>query len=88
MTSENLLANGVKLVGEVAVLPGSGLLLEGKVVSGLVHTGSAILAGALIGPIGWALVVLDSYSESVTGKHLWNHLGSAAVSDAADKLRT
>jgi hypothetical protein len=83
-----VLSNGVKLVSEVAVLPGSGLLLDGKVVSGLIHTGSALLASAIIGPIGWALVVADSYSQSVTGKHLWEHrggAGSAASDSAADE---
>jgi hypothetical protein len=77
----SILANGVKLIGEVAVLPGSGLLLEGQVVSGLLHTGSAYVAGAILGPIGWFLVVADSYSRSVTGRHLWEQRAFASSDD-------
>jgi hypothetical protein len=82
MAERSVLENGLKLIGEVAVLPGSGLLLEGQVVNGLLHTGTAYLAGMAIGPIGWILVVADSYAQATTGRPLWDQRLRGTLSDA------
>ncbi|AXS40787.1 DUF6072 family protein [Breoghania sp. L-A4] len=76
-----MLANGAKIIGE-AVLPGASLLADGKFVNGVVHTALGFGARAATGPIGFAVVAADSYSKSVTDKHLWTH-----VSDIATELR-
>jgi len=65
------LANGVKALAEIVVLPGSSLLMTGETANGLMHTVGAVAAGALFGPIGWGLVVADSLSKSIAGRHLW-----------------
>jgi hypothetical protein len=77
-----MLVNGVKLAGET-VLPGASLLLDGKVANGLVHTLLGFGARAALGPVGLLIVAADSFSKSVTDKHLWAHL-----SDAADAARS
>jgi hypothetical protein len=65
------LVNGVKALAEIAVLPGSSLLMTGETANGLLHTVGAVAAAALFGPIGWGLVVADSLSKSIAGRHLW-----------------
>jgi len=62
--------NGVKIAGEALVVPGTSLLLDGNVKSGTTHIVGAFIARALLGPFGWAYVAADSFSLSVTGKHL------------------
>ena len=71
-----VLANGAKLVGE-SVLPGASLYLDGELAPGLVHTAAGLGARAWLGafgPIGWVLVAANSYSKSVTDRHLHEHL--------------
>jgi hypothetical protein len=67
---------GAKVLSEFAVVPGASLLLSGQVGSGLAHTAGAFAASYFMGPIGWALVVADSISESVAGKHIWQWVTS------------
>lgn len=61
--------NAVKLVGE-AFVPGASLLMEGKILQGGAHLIAGMAARAILGPIGWALVVANSYANSTTGKGL------------------
>lgn len=66
--------NGVKLVADVAILPGMGQLAEGKIAEGAMYGIGGLAAKALLGPIGWIgwlALGLDSYSKSATGNHLW-----------------
>jgi hypothetical protein len=65
--------NGVKAAGEVFVVPGSSLILDGNVKGSVAHVGGAYLARAIFGPIGWAYFAADSFSVSVTGKNLHEH---------------
>ena len=74
--------NALKLIADVAILPGSGQLVEGKVGEGAVY-GAVGLAAKIISPIlgplfflPWVMVGLDSYSKSTSGRHLWQ-LGPA-----------
>jgi hypothetical protein len=75
-SSSEILTNGVKLVGE-AILPGASLLLDGDVPDGLIHTVLGYGAGAVFGPLGLLVVAADSYSKSVTNKHLWQYVPEA-----------
>jgi hypothetical protein len=61
--------NAIKLVGE-AFLPGASLLMDGKILQGGAHVLAGAVAGALLGPIGLAVVIANSYSNSTTGKGL------------------
>ncbi len=66
-------SRGIKLVGEV-VAPGTSLLLDGNVSLGAIHLVGGWLAKKALGPVGWLLVAANSYSQSVTGKNLMEHL--------------
>lgn len=73
-TPGTLLVNGVKVLGEVAVVPGASLIVDGDVKSGIVHAAGALLGiavlGPVLGPLAWLTVGADSYSRSVSGKNL------------------
>lgn len=69
----DVINNGVKLVGE-AVLPGASLLLDGNLVNGAAHVAVGAAAAAFVAPWAVLLVVADSFSKSVSGKHLWDHI--------------
>jgi hypothetical protein len=61
--------NAVKLIGE-AVLPGASLLMEGEILAGGAHLLLGWAARAVLGPIGLAVVIANSYSRATTGKGL------------------
>ena len=65
--------NGVKAAGEALVVPGASLILDGNVKSSAVHMLGAVVARALVGPVGWIYFAADSYSVSVSGKNLHEH---------------
>jgi hypothetical protein len=71
-TPGTLLVNGAKVLGEVAVVPGASLIVDGNVKSGIVHAASGLLGvailGPVLGPLTWLAVGADSYSRSVSGK--------------------
>jgi hypothetical protein len=69
--------NGVKLVGET-FLPGTSLMIDGDIKSGLAHAAIGLLARVALGPVGFFAVAADSYSRSVTGKGLLDHLSSGS----------
>jgi len=83
---QNVLANGVKLLGEVTVTPGAGLLLDGKIGYGLLHAGLAVAATVTLGPVGAViargLLAVNSYSNSVNNVGLLD-IGKAAVNGVA-----
>ena len=54
-------------------MPGASQFVEGNIKSGTLHLLAGIAAKAVFGPVGWLVAGADAYSESVTGKHLWNH---------------
>jgi hypothetical protein len=74
--------NGVKLVGET-FLPGTSLMIDGDIKSGLAHAAIGLLARAALGPVAWFAVAADSYSRSVTGKGLIDHLSSGSSAPPA-----
>lgn len=69
--------NAVKLLGE-AIVPGASLLLSGKLVSGSAHLIVGSWARVTVGPVGLALVIANSYSESTTGKNILKHFSKVA----------
>ncbi len=70
------LSNGVKLGGELFIVPGTSLILEGKFKSGILHAGAGVLGVALLGlPAGLA-VAANSFSLSLTGRGLIDNLTS------------
>lgn len=70
VSSAPVLNNGVKVAGEALVVPGASLLLDGNVKGAATHIVAAFIARALLGPVGWAYVAANSFSVSVSGKHL------------------
>lgn len=80
--AKSVVENGVKLVGET-LLPGSSLMMDGDIKGGLGHAVFGLLARAAFGPLALAAVAADSYSKSVTGKGLLEHLTSSASRPAA-----
>jgi len=69
----DVINNGVKLVGET-MLPGASLLLDGNLVNGAAHVAAGAAAAAFLAPWTVLLVVADSFSKSVSGKNLWEHV--------------
>ena len=67
------LANGVKAVSEAYVVPGSSLIMDGDIKGGSLHLVGGLAAKAVLGPLGWGLFAADSFSVSVSGKHLHQH---------------
>ena len=73
-TPGTLLVNGVKVLGEVAIVPGASLIVDGEVKSGLFHAAGGLLGVAMLGPVfgplTWLALGMDSYSRSVSGKNI------------------
>jgi hypothetical protein len=73
-TPGTLLVNGVKVLGEVAIVPGASLIVDGQVKSGIFHAAGGVLGiallGPVLGPLTWLAFGADSYSRSVSGKTL------------------
>jgi hypothetical protein len=72
--ARNMLTLGLKILGEVALSPGASLLADGKVTSGIAHVGIGFIARRMLGFPGVLLVGANSYSQSVTGKSLLEHV--------------
>ena len=68
-TSSKATDNAIKLVGEY-LAPGASLLIDGKILPGTAHLVAGLLLRTAIGPLGYGLVIANSYSCSVTGKNL------------------
>ncbi len=71
--SVTAITNGVKLVGET-MLPGASLLMDGNLVNGAAHVALGAAAATFVAPWAVLLVVADSFSKSVSGKNLWEHV--------------
>ena len=74
--------NALKLVADVAIIPGASQLVEGNVGSGVTYGAVGVVAKMLspmLGPLGWLpwlVAGLDSFSMSANGNHIWQ-LGGA-----------
>lgn len=67
--SDRPIENAVKLLGET-IIPGASLLMEGKIAQGGAHLLAGAAARFLLGPIGVAVVIANSYSQATTGKNI------------------
>ncbi len=67
------LTNGVKVLTESLILPGSSLIMDGDIKNGTLHALAGLVSRALLGPLGWFAFAANSYSNSVTGKHVYQH---------------
>lgn len=74
--------NAVKLVGE-ALIPGMSLLLDGQVLAGGAHLVVGTVARIALGPLGHALVAMNSFTQSVTGKNILKHFAKKEAQPAA-----
>lgn len=75
--NDEALRNGAKIAGETLLIPGSSLLIDGKVRAGVIHAGVGILAKIAFGFPGLLAVAANSYSISVTGKGLISNIMSS-----------
>ncbi len=75
-SSGETVGRAVKIAAESVVTPGASLILDGKYRQGIFHVLGAGVARALLGPVGVGLVALNSYSKSVSGRHLLSHVTS------------
>lgn len=73
MANSSIGGNAAKMVGEV-ILTGTSGLLDGNVKAGLGHTLLGFVGAALFGVTGLVLVKANSYSYSVSEKHLHQHV--------------
>jgi len=80
MSNTGTVRNTIKLVGEM-ILPGASGLIDGDIKAGLGHTFLGVAGYALLGPVGLLLVKANSYSYSVSKKHLHQHVRELFVSD-------
>jgi hypothetical protein len=80
------LVNGAKMIGDVAVLPGTSLLVDGNILEGGAHAIAGHVAIRLIGPVGWILVAVNSYSRSSTGSSLYEHISGLVKSKKGHKV--
>lgn len=64
------MVNIAKVLCEFLVLPGSSLLVDGKVKKGFFHAGAGVLAGLVLGIPGALLVAANSFSLSKTDRNL------------------
>lgn len=74
MSDSGALGNAVKLVGE-SMLTGTSGLVDGNIKSGVGHLILGAVGGALLGPVGLVLAKANSFSYSVSEKHLHQHVG-------------
>ena len=72
-SSNVVIGRGIKAIGET-VVPGASLVLDGKILPGAAHLVGGFVARWAFGPVGWLLVAANSYSKSVTGRSLTQHL--------------
>jgi hypothetical protein len=72
MPNSGVMGNTVKLLGEL-IVPGASLLVDGDIKYGVGHLVVGLVARALLGPLGLALVNVNSFSQSVSDKSLIDH---------------
>ncbi|MEJ2416187.1 MAG: hypothetical protein P8Y45_04515 [Exilibacterium sp.] len=71
--------NLIKLIAEKTITPGASLLADGKVVAGCTHAVLGTAAKGVFGIPGLILLAANSFSKSVSNKHLHQHLVCTAL---------
>ena len=85
--SNVVIGRGLKILGET-VVPGASLVLDGKILPGAAHLVGGLVARWAFGPVGWLLVAANSYSKSVTGLSLTEHLQSTRPEGLVESATT
>lgn len=84
LTAGGMAVNGAKAVADLAIVPGASQLIDGNIRSGVFYAIGGLAARAVLGPIGWLVLGADSFSTSVSGKHLYEHFFRVDVERARD----
>ena len=66
--TKTTVTNAVKVAGELLIMPGASQIIDGKLGSGLLHAGAAIVV----------LAIANSLSKSINGKSLWSRVKESA----------
>jgi Family of unknown function (DUF6072) len=82
-SSNVVIGRSIKILGET-MAPGVSLVLDGEILPGAAHLVGGLVARWALGPVGWFLVAANSYSKSVTGRSLTEHLQSTRPGKTAD----
>lgn len=84
------LLNLLKLAGEVVILPGTSLLMQGKVPQGATHALLGVLARAALGTVGgtvgWLVLAANSYAKSTSGTYLHDYVVGAVTSEPQEVI--
>lgn len=72
----HVVTNGVKLAGDALLAPGTSLILDGQIGSGIARVVVGFAARAFLGPVGWFVVAADAYTKSTTGNGLLDRVMS------------
>jgi hypothetical protein len=87
MPDNGAVENFIKLIAEGLFVGGSELV-DGNIKVGLGHTLLGLAVGAFAGPVGMLLVKANSYSHSVSKKHLHQHIRELFSSGQPDAARS
>lgn len=66
--------NAVKVASELFVMPGTSLIMEGQVKSGLLHAGAAFLLRAVVWKPLAIVAIANSLSKSITGQSILGNM--------------
>lgn len=84
------LLNLLKIAGEVVIVPGTSLLMQGKVAQGATHAVLGVLCrvalGTVGGTIGWLVLAANSYSKSSSGTYLHDYVVGAVTSSEPQEV--
>jgi hypothetical protein len=80
MPNSGVVGNTIKLVGEI-IVPGASLLVDGDIKTGVGHLVVGLVARALLGPLGLAVVNVNSFAQSVSDKSLFDHTAEILSSE-------
>ena len=61
--------------------------MDGKILPGTGHLIAGLLLRTAIGPIGYGLVIANSYSSSTTGKNLFKHFIREKKTEGVDTTK-
>ena len=88
--TKTTVTNAVKVAGELLIMPGASQIIDGKLGSGLLHAGAAIVGVAVFGQPLVLLAIANSLSKSINGKSLWSRVKESAnrKEPLEDRVRT
>ena len=66
--------NGLKMIGEIALIPGTSQFVDGRIKSGVIHAVAGLTAGAVLGAPAFLAVCANSLSISLTKRSLFDNI--------------